>query len=96
MLRIPAEAEKGNRDRLLPMAPELATLLQSVPENLRRGRVFKLLASNGQPLRATRTVVGKIVSAIGESAGVVVDERTKGDAASDAGRIERPNALRGR
>jgi site-specific recombinase XerD len=41
MLRIPADAEKGNQDRLLPITPEFATLLQSVPQHERRGRVFR-------------------------------------------------------
>jgi integrase len=43
MLRIPAEAEKGNKDRLLPMAPEFAEFLAATPEAKRRGRVFKLI-----------------------------------------------------
>jgi len=78
LFRIPAEAEKGNQDRLLPMTPEFATLLVSVPERERRGRVFKLLAIDGMPLRDGRDTAGKIISAIGEAAGVVVDERLKG------------------
>jgi integrase len=79
MLRIPAEAEKGNQDRLLPMTPDFATLLEAVPERERRGRVFKLLASDATPFPAKRWNVGRVVSAIGESAGVVVDERAKGE-----------------
>ncbi len=78
MLRIPAEAQKANRDELLPITPEFATLLQSVPEDQRRGRVFKLLSNDGTPLHARRRLVGPTVSAIGEKAGVVVDERVKG------------------
>lgn len=78
MLRIPAEAHKGNRDTLLPITPSFAALLLSVPERDRRGRVFKLLGSDGTPLPTTRRFVGPTVSEIGKSAGVVVDERTKG------------------
>jgi integrase len=78
MLRIPAEAEKGNTDRLLPITPEFATLLQSVPERDRRGRVFKLLASDGTQFPVKLWDVSRMVCAIGESAGVVVDERQKG------------------
>lgn len=78
MLRIPSEAEKANKDRLLPITPQFAKLLESVPERERRGRVFNLLAANGKSLPATRRLVGPIVSAIGKAAGVVVDERTKG------------------
>jgi integrase len=77
MLRIPAEAEKGNQDRLLPITPEFAVLLDGVPECERQGKVFKLLDFDGTLLPTNRTVVGKIVSAIGAAAGVVVDERRK-------------------
>ncbi|HEY3394835.1 MAG TPA: site-specific integrase, partial [Lacipirellulaceae bacterium] len=77
MLRIPCEAQKGNRDTLLPITPEFATLLEGVPERERRGRVFKLLGTDGTLLRGDRWAVGKLVSAIGEKAGVVVDERQK-------------------
>ena len=41
MLRIVAELEKGGRDRLLPIAPELADFLLPTPEAERHGRVFK-------------------------------------------------------
>ena len=44
MFHILAEHEKGKRDRLLPMAPEFAEMLDLAPENERRGRVFKLVA----------------------------------------------------
>ncbi len=77
MLRIPAEAEKGNCDRLLPMTPEFARLLESVPERDRRGKVFKLVDRDGTALQGSRSVVGKILSGIGKAAGVVVDERMK-------------------
>jgi integrase len=78
MLRIPSEAQKARRDTLLPMTPDFAALLQSVPEGQRLGRVFKLLAVDGSPMAASRFMVGPVVSAIGEAAGVVVDERQKG------------------
>ncbi len=77
MLRIPAEVEKGNQDRLWPLTPDFAALLESVSEADRRGRVFKLLAANGQPFHAIPCEVSRVVTAIGKSAGVVVDERTK-------------------
>lgn len=37
MLRIPAVLEKGNRDRLLPIAPEFAEFLLTTPEDQRTG-----------------------------------------------------------
>jgi hypothetical protein len=42
MLRIPAELEKGHKDRLLPMAPEFAELLRATAKESRQGPVFKL------------------------------------------------------
>ena len=74
MLRIPAESEKGNTHRLLPMAPEFAELLDEVPVDRRRGRVFVLPCG---PVSPTRFTVGPLVSAIGEAAGVVVNQRQR-------------------
>ena len=70
--------QKAHRDTVLPITPEFATLLHRVPERERRGKVFKLRDTDGTPLCGGRWVVGKMVSAIGEKAGVVVDERNKG------------------
>jgi integrase len=83
MLRIPAEAEKGNRDRVLPIVPEFATLLAGVAERDRKGRVFKLLESDGTPLRCGRCAVGKVVTAIGKAANVVVNDKGKSASAHD-------------
>jgi integrase len=77
MFRIPGESQKSGRDTLLPMVPEFATLLQSVPESERKGRVFKLLAADGTQLEVNKSIVGKTVSKIGKAAGVVVDRREK-------------------
>ena len=90
MLLIPADAEKGNEDRVLPVAPEFAELLLSVPECERQGRVFKLLDTDGTPLRPSRRVVGPIVSAIGESAGVIVDPRLVNGKPAKFARRSRP------
>lgn len=65
MLRVPADVEKGNRDRLLPMTPELAELLESVPAHKRRGRVF-------QGVHRHPVNVSKAVCAIGKAAKVIV------------------------
>jgi len=73
MLRIPADLEKGNKDRLLPMAPEFAELLERVPEADRTGPVFKLERADGKPGRPAVDRVSKIVSSIGEKAKVRVD-----------------------
>lgn len=77
MLRIPAEAEKGGANRILPMTPEFAELLAMVPPEARQGRVFKPLTADGQLVKPTRHAVGPRVSAIGKAAGVVTDQREK-------------------
>jgi integrase len=73
MLRIPADLEKGNKERLLPMAPEFAQLLHKVPEPERTGPVFKLERADGKPGRPAVDRVSKTVSSIGEKAKVRVD-----------------------
>ena len=76
MLRIPAELEKGNRDRLLPITPDFAAFLLETPEHERHGRVFKPIMPSGNV--ATDDRAGRLVSIIGELARVVVhtDART--------------------
>jgi integrase len=72
-LRIYAEAEKGNRDRLLPMTPDFAAFLLATPESDCHGLVFNL---DGQWTRTPMTPrrVGRVVSAIGKKADVVVNK----------------------
>jgi integrase len=68
-LAIPAELEKGGRDRLLPITPDFAEFLLATPEALRRGRVLRPLTPTGV---ATSEQAGRMVSIIGELALVVV------------------------
>lgn len=75
MFRIDADAEKGNRDRILPMAPEFAELLADVPASERFGPVFRL------PKRRQASIlrgewVSKQLTAFGRAAGVVVDAKS--------------------
>lgn len=72
MLRIPAALEKGNRDRLLPMAPEFAEFLAETPEDERSGYVFDIRGRTG---RFTPQYVGRITTRIGRAAGVKVDDK---------------------
>jgi integrase len=77
MLRIPAEAEKGGRHRLLPITPEFAELLETVPESHRHGRGFRPIGKHGKPLGASRHMIGPKVTLIGRAAGVVTAQREK-------------------
>jgi integrase len=74
MLRISAEHEKGHKDRLLPLAPEAAELLLSIPEDQRTGRVFNPANVAGYKGRPRRETVSDTISRIGEKAGVKVNE----------------------
>ena len=69
LFEIHAELEKGHTDRLLPMAPEFALLLQQTPEQDRSGPVFRLQGRQG---RYGQYQVSKTVSRIGRAAGVTV------------------------
>jgi integrase len=69
LFQVPGELEKGNTDRLLPMAPEFALMLREVPESQRTGPVFRL---TGQQGRYRGNQVSKIVSKIGRAAAVKV------------------------
>jgi len=76
MLRIPAALEKGNQDRMLAVAPEFAEFLAAVPRAQRAGRVFNPAPRRGATPLAEHQI-GKIISAIGDAAGVKV--RSSGD-----------------
>jgi integrase len=78
MLRIPAALEKGNQDRLLPMAPEFAELLQSVPEAQRTGYVFNPKAARVHGERLGHYRVSKLIGFIGQKAGIKVKTDTSG------------------
>jgi len=70
--RIYAEAEKGHKDRLLPMTPDFAEWLLETPKEERQGVVFHLGPHGGKQRSAKR--VSRTVSRIGEMAGVVVNK----------------------
>lgn len=72
MLRIVAELEKGNQDRLLPMAPEFARFLAQIPAGKRHGYVFNPKAQRDRNGRLGERQVGRTLSEIGRKANVVV------------------------
>jgi integrase len=72
MLRIPAGCQKGNRDTLTAIAPDFYDHLMKTPPAERKGRVFPVTGASGEPLNENK--VGRIISDIGEAAGVVVDK----------------------
>lgn len=74
MMFIPGECQKSGKDQQHPIAPEFASWLAETPKAHRRGLVFDL-QGNGRRLSDKRA--GKVISAIGEHAGIVVDRRNK-------------------
>lgn len=75
MFRIRAESEKGFKDRLLPIVPEFAALLEQVPEDQRTGPVFNPLARKKRTERMLPSTISKQIADIGEKANVVVSEK---------------------
>ena len=72
-LRIYAEGEKGHQDRFLPLTPDCAEFLQQTLPKARRGLVFRLDGlQTRSPISPKR--ISRIISAIGEKAGVVVNK----------------------
>ncbi|MGA2035746.1 MAG: site-specific integrase [Thermoguttaceae bacterium] len=74
-LSIPAELEKGNRDRLLPITPDFAEFLLTTDPAARRGPVFRPLMPSGNRANADRA--GRMISLLGELAGVKVHAHAK-------------------
>lgn len=69
--RIRAEGQKSKKDEYLPMTPDFAQLLLETPEDARTGLVFRPLGQRGGV--PTSNSVGRVVSAIGRKANVIVD-----------------------
>jgi integrase len=77
MFRIPADAEKGNQDRLLPMAPEFAEFLEKTPQEARTGLVFPVSRQRKRyPGQIKLEHASSTISAIGKKAGVKVNAET--------------------
>jgi integrase len=68
-LRILGEAQKSGKDELLPLTPDFCEWLLQTPEEHRVGPLFTLL-TGGEPMNISS--VGKIISAIGEKAKIIV------------------------
>lgn len=80
MMRIRAELEKGGQDRIHPITRDFAEFLAETPVDRRSGPVFPI-AVRGEFKALTTEWASKVISAIGEAAGVIVD-RDKGKFAS--------------
>ncbi len=72
LLRIPAEKEKGNRERLYPVATQFAEMILAVRVSERRGPFFTVLTKEGKPYSRKRHQVGKIIAELARKSGIVV------------------------
>lgn len=75
LLRINHEADKGGRDRLCPITPDFADFLSLTAPAERRGFVFDLPSRRDRGRRLELRQVSHLISEMGRTAGVVVDER---------------------
>ena len=75
-LKISCEDEKGGKDRVYPVAPEFAEMLQAIPEEQRAGFVFDLSQKGGKRA-SVLSEVGRKISDIGKLAGVQVNQTQK-------------------
>ena len=80
VLRILAETEKGDKDRIYPIAPEFAEFLSRTPAAERKGLVFKLplpgrvkIHPNNWDTPPTVNYVSKVLLQVGKSAEVIVN-----------------------
>lgn len=76
MMRIRAESEKGNKDRLLPIVPEFAEFLKAIPKEQRTGPVFDPLPERSNGKRMTALSISKKVAKFGKKANVSVSDDT--------------------
>lgn len=80
MFRIQAASEKGRKFRLLPMTRDFYEFLDEAPASARRGLVFvPICPKTGERPKLDWT--SKLITAIGQAAGVKVAERSSVDAA---------------
>lgn len=80
-LMIPAEREKGGKDRIYPVTPDFAEFLRAIPEEHRTGHVFNMQHKRGGVVRRVDTV-SKQIRELGKLAAVKVNQ--KGDRACHA------------
>lgn len=74
MFVIPGDKQKSGEDQLLPVAPEFAEMLAAIPLDDRTGPVFKF-GRRDQFVNPKLLAVSKLISDIGEKAGVVVNKQ---------------------
>ena len=89
VLAIPSSMQKNDTEETIPLLPDFEGLLLKTPDDQRAGWAFNPLSLDSRAGRVTRSArpavgwVSKIISDIGEQAGVVVNEDGKFASAHD-------------
>lgn len=73
MLAIPGTCQKGGRDTLTPITPDFHAMLLETPPEQRTGKVFAVPGRDGE-LLTDENLIGRVISAVREAAGVIVDK----------------------
>ncbi len=76
MFAIPSDVDKSRKQRLLPMAPEFAHLLEAIPDDERTGNVFCLEFKRTHEKETRSDTVGKQICKVGRKAGIKVSAST--------------------
>jgi len=83
LLRIPGRMQKNRKTQEVPTTPLLGALLDEVPDDQRTGWVFNPAPLRSWNRRLTPEQAGRIISEIGEKAGVIVSDSGKFASAHD-------------
>ncbi len=83
LLRIPATRQKNHKTQEVPTTPFLGSLLDEVPDEDRTGWIFNPEPRRKWNRRLSTKHVGRIITDIGEEAGIVVNEDNKFASAHD-------------
>jgi integrase len=89
ILMIPSAMQKNDTEESIPLLPDFERLLLKTPDDQRAGWAFNPLSLDGRAGRKTRTSrpavgwVSKVISDIGEKAGIVVNDDGKFASAHD-------------
>ena len=75
VFRFQPEGQKNRKAELIPMAPEFAEMLQSIPMEKRRSYVFEPAPQDGKIIRLSEDRIGKLISQFGKEAGVKVSDK---------------------
>ncbi len=67
MFAIPSDVDKSRKQRLLPMAPEFAHLLEAIPDDERTGNVFCLEFKRTHEKETRSDTVGKQICKVGRN-----------------------------